>query len=162
MQKAPANVCLGGIGGLILNHREALGSHLSRGLPLRSMDVLPWRHFPKRLICPTGRLAGPRVQPCFQKYLSFHLSQITGLSRAIPFPIEGRFAIVTDVGFGMRWTRQRRRTPMACGRAMRRRTAKSCGPDAPTLASSERQCFRIALAMVATKPGHQGEHEGNR
>jgi hypothetical protein len=34
------------------------------------------------------------------------LTQITGLSRAIPFPIEGRFAIVTDVGFGMRWTRR--------------------------------------------------------
>jgi len=32
---------------------------------------------------------------------------------AIPFPIEGRFAIVTDVGFGMRWTRQRRRAPVA-------------------------------------------------
>jgi hypothetical protein len=35
-----------------------------------------------------------------QKYLPFHLTQITGLSRAIPFPIEGRFAIVTNVGFG--------------------------------------------------------------
>jgi hypothetical protein len=57
---------------------------------------------------PDGPLGGPRVQPRFQKYLSFHLSQITGLSRAIPFPIEGRFAIVTNVGFGMRWTRQRR------------------------------------------------------
>jgi hypothetical protein len=53
---------------------------------------------------PDGPLGGPRVQPRFQKYLSFHLSQITGLSRAIPFPIEGRFAIVTSVGFGMRWT----------------------------------------------------------
>jgi hypothetical protein len=53
------------------------------------------------------RLFGRRhVQLCFQKYLSFHLTQITGLSRAIPFPIEGRFAIVTDVGFGMRWTPQ--------------------------------------------------------
>jgi hypothetical protein len=47
-----------------------------------------------------------RVQPCLQKYPSFHLTQITGLCRAIPFPIEGRFAIVTDVGFGMRWTRR--------------------------------------------------------
>jgi hypothetical protein len=50
---------------------------------------------------PFGRL---HVQPCFKKYLYFRLTQITGLSRAIPFPIEGRFAIVTDVGFGMRWT----------------------------------------------------------
>jgi hypothetical protein len=30
-------------------------------------------------------------------------------ARAIPFPEEGRIAIVTDVGRGMRWTRQRRR-----------------------------------------------------
>jgi hypothetical protein len=82
---------------------------------------------------PFGRL---RVQPCLQKYLYFHLTQITGFSRAIPFPIEGRFAIVTDVGFGMRWTRQRRRTGVPCGRATRLRTVKSCGPDASTPASS--------------------------
>ena len=35
------------------------------------------------------------------------------------------------------------------------RTAKPCGPDAPTLASSWRKTF--PLAMVANKPGHQGE-----
>ena len=42
---------------------------------------------------------------------------------------EGRIAIVTDVGCGVRWTRSvaRRATPS--------RTAKSCGPDASTLAS---------------------------
>ena len=40
------------------------------------------------------------------------------------------------------------------------RTAKSCGPDAPTLASSFAESFREA--MVAREPGHQGEHEGNR
>src|ERR1700742_44496 len=85
---------------------------------------------------PDGLFGGLCVQPCLQKYRSFHLTQITGLSRAIPFPIEGRFAIVTDVGFGMRWTRQRRRAAKPCGRATRLRTAKSCGPDAPTLASS--------------------------
>jgi hypothetical protein len=56
---------------------------------------------------PDGLFGGLRVQPCLQKYLSFHRTQITGLSRAIPFPIEGRFAIVTSVGFGMRWTRLR-------------------------------------------------------
>jgi hypothetical protein len=44
----------------------------------------------------------------------------------------------------------------------RSRTAKSCGPDAPTLASSERQCLRIALTMVARKPGRQGEREISR
>src|SRR5207302_9569165 len=35
-----------------------------------------------------------------------------------------------------------------------RRTAKPCGPDAPTLASSWRS---DPQAMVAIKPGHQGE-----
>ena len=37
------------------------------------------------------------------------------------------------------------------------RTAKSCGPDAPTLASSFAEVIREV--MVANKPGHQGEHE---
>jgi hypothetical protein len=40
------------------------------------------------------------------------------------------------------------------------RTVKPCGPDAPTLASSWRKPF--PLAMVARKPGHQGERGGNR
>jgi hypothetical protein len=39
------------------------------------------------------------------------------------------------------------------------RTAKSCGPDAPTLASSLRN---DPQATVANKPGRRGEHEGNR
>jgi hypothetical protein len=39
------------------------------------------------------------------------------------------------------------------------RTAKSCGPDAPTLASSLRLAAQVT---VAKEPGHRGEHEGNR
>jgi hypothetical protein len=39
------------------------------------------------------------------------------------------------------------------------RTAKSCGPDASTLASSLRF---ITQATVTTKPDHRGEPEGNR
>src|SRR2546429_8387101 len=62
---------------------------------------------------------------------------------------------------GMRWTRQRfardevagqverfvsdRR---ACGREMLQRTAKSCGPDAPTLASSLRMLGRPYRAQA--------------
>ena len=68
---------------------------------------------------------------------------------------KGRFAIVTNVG-------------MRCGGRDRRfdesaalRTAKSCGPDAPTLASSfVGNYFREAT--VAIKPGHRGEREGTR
>jgi hypothetical protein len=41
------------------------------------------------------------------------------------------------------------------------RTAKSCGPDAPTLASSSWEASFLGM-MVANKPGHQGELEGNR
>ena len=42
---------------------------------------------------------------------------------------------------------------------MLKRTAKSCGSDAPGLASSLRE---EAQATVATKPGHRGEHEVSR
>ena len=48
---------------------------------------------------------------------------------------EGRFAIVTNVGRGMRWT-QSIEARSSRGRAMFLRTAKSCGPGAPTLALS--------------------------
>jgi hypothetical protein len=48
---------------------------------------------------------------------------------------------------------------LARGRTMLSRTAKSCGPDAPTLASSERQ---HPLMTGAIKPGPRGEREGNR
>src|SRR5712672_1599398 len=39
------------------------------------------------------------------------------------------------------------------------RTAKSCGSDAPMLASSLRE---EAQAMVSNKPGHRGEREVSR
>jgi hypothetical protein len=42
---------------------------------------------------------------------------------------------------------------------MLKRTAKSCGSDAPGLASSLRE---EAQATVATKSGRRGEREGNR
>ena len=53
------------------------------------------------------------------------------------FHKEGRFAIVTNVGSGMRWT-QSIEARSSCGRAMSLRTAKSYGPGAPTLALSWR------------------------
>jgi hypothetical protein len=45
------------------------------------------------------------------------------------------------------------------GRMMLKRTAKSCGSDAPGLASSLRE---EAQATMTTKPGHRGEHEISR
>ena len=44
------------------------------------------------------------VQSPLQKYFRSLLMQITCLSSAIPAHTKGRFAIVTDVGQGMRWT----------------------------------------------------------
>jgi hypothetical protein len=70
-------------------------------------------------------------------------------------PQEGRIAIVTDVGAGCSGRNgARRRTALM-------RTVKSCGPDAPTLASSS-QAEHPLGATVANQPGHRGEHEGTR
>ena len=88
------------------------------------------------LICPDGY----PVQLRAQEYFDSCLPQITLKSRAVPLPARGRFAIVTNVGHGMRWTQIAERNPLR-GRAASLRTAKSCGPDAPTLASSRRRCL---------------------
>jgi hypothetical protein len=45
------------------------------------------------------------VQICAQKYSSFGKSEIVGIFPPFRCPQEGRFAIVTNVGCGMRWTR---------------------------------------------------------
>ena len=56
---------------------------------------------------PDGLSADLPVQPCYEKFFALPLTQITSTILVIPFPQEGRLAIVTDVGDGMRWTRQR-------------------------------------------------------
>ena len=92
----------------------------------------------RELICPScQRVAGT---------FACDVGQITGNSPRVPCPHEGRFAIVTDAGRGMRWTLWRE------GRARVRRTAKSCGPDIPMLMSSWRRCVRIAPVTETTKP----------
>jgi hypothetical protein len=65
------------------------------------------------------------VQSPSQKYSGSLLTQITSISFASRPNTEGRFAIVTNVGHGMRWTQAALLT-----RALCLRTAKSCGPDA--------------------------------
>jgi hypothetical protein len=65
-----------------------------------------------RLVLPDGQItflfsevtSGPFRQGHFCKILFFRFSENHDYVRAIPFPPEGRFAIVTDVGSGMRWT----------------------------------------------------------
>ena len=53
------------------------------------------------------------VQSTLQKYFRSLPTQITCISLAIPARTEGRFAIVTDVGQGMRWTQAARRKHLA-------------------------------------------------
>jgi hypothetical protein len=50
------------------------------------------------------------VQTDSEKFPAFAVGQISASTPAVPRPQEGRFAIVTNVGRGMRWTRQRRKT----------------------------------------------------
>jgi hypothetical protein len=64
--------------------------HDARPASLSSTFDLPDKPFGK-----------PHAQPCFQSLFSSGPNHRL-ISRQ-PFPIEGRFAIVTDVGFGMRW-----------------------------------------------------------
>jgi len=68
---------------------------------------------PKAALSPTGKslgsLIGGCVQPPLQKFFRSLLTQITHISLAIPAHTKGRFAIVTDVGHGMRWTRHVKR-----------------------------------------------------
>ena len=71
----------------------------------------------------------------------------------IPSHIEGRIAIVTDAG----WDAMDAGGASDEGAGLR--TAKSCGPDASTLASSWRS---DPLTTVTTKPDHRGERGGNR
>ena len=73
-----------------------------------------------------------------------------------PGPHKGAFRDRHERRAGMRWTQAALLT-----RALFLRTVKSCGPDAPTLASSSREASFLG-ARVATKPGHPGEREGNR
>jgi hypothetical protein len=66
------------------------------------------------------------------KNLTCAVGQITSISFGRPALLkEGRFAVVMNVGRGMRWMFSARQDE-----ARGKRTAKSCGPDTPTLVSS--------------------------
>ena len=106
---------------------------------------------------PVGQISSLPVQPRFEKF-----------SRAAPLDVPPKSEIFsrasrpTRGAFRDRHGRRERDAMDADGAADESaglRTAKSCGPDAPTLASSWRN---YPLTTVAKKPGHRGEHEGNR
>jgi hypothetical protein len=100
----------------------------------------------------TGKSLNP-VQPPFAKIFRFALTPNQQYIAHRPVPQRGARAIVTDAG----------RDAMDIDGAEDDRrlmwTAKSCGPDAPTLESSR---WSNPPATVAKEPGHRGEHEGNR
>jgi hypothetical protein len=102
------------------------------------------------VICLTGQISDLSVQPPLQKYFDSHPTQITCLFPPSG-PTEGRLAIVTNAG------RDAVDAEGADNERHLRRTAKSCGPGAPTLAF--KLVKEISLATVANKPGHRGEHE---
>jgi hypothetical protein len=78
-------------------------------------DICAWFNVATDL--PVGQIsslvAKSLVQPLKQKYFAFSEVQIRCMVRAIPPPSEGRIAIVTDVGSGMRWTHRLRETSVA-------------------------------------------------
>ena len=122
------------------------GRALLPSLSIPRLQGMPWS---RSAYLPDGQITEFPVQPSCEKYSAFPVGQIISTSSPRPVPLEGRCATSSTRG-GMRWTR------MALRRGCLKRTAKACGPDAPTLASSLR---RHPQATVANKPGHRGEHE---
>src|SRR5882672_2406900 len=103
------------------------------------------------------------VQSHLQKYFRFRLTQITSRTFAIPSHrgayrdrhgrgagCGGRGSVLRATGLqgGFRPVSDHR----ACGRGMLLRTVKSCGPDAPTLASSSRVLCRPYRAQTNASP----------
>src|SRR4051812_42781461 len=109
--------------------------------------------------CPTGKSISV-VQPRLQKYCASSETQINFRTPAIPSHTEGAFRDrhgrwardAMDAAASGSQQRVRRMMPM--------RTAKSCGPDAPTLVSSF--CGGFRWTTVAKEPGHRGEREVSR
>jgi hypothetical protein len=69
----------------------------------------------RQVICPTGKKT-PHAKSCpplRAKIFRFAFDPNQTYSFPRPGPQEGRIAIVTDVGHGMRWTRERRETSAA-------------------------------------------------
>ena len=106
---------------------------------------------------PVGQISSLPVQPHFEKF-----SRAAPLDAPPKSEIFSRASRPTRGAYRDRHGRGVRDAVDASGAADESagsRTVKSCGPDAPTLASSRRS---YPLATVARKPGHRGEREANR
>ena len=56
---------------------------------------------------PDGQISGFLSSPAHKNIPLPPSGKSSLQARVIPSPQEGRFAVVTDVGYGMRWTQQR-------------------------------------------------------
>ena len=63
------------------------------------------------------------IQPCLKKYIACAVGQITNINSAVSCPQRGALANVTNVGHGMRWTRQRQVCMAIAGRVSRERSS---------------------------------------
>ena len=102
-----------------------------------------------------------RVESSRKKYFASRLGRNSFIDSVVPFPQEGRLAIVTDVGYGMRWTRQRQARRSDGARTndadVDGEVVWSWRPDA-----GAKLAEAIPRVTVAKEPGHRGDHEGNR
>src|SRR5258705_10752459 len=118
---------------------------------------LPQRSWISILVIQTSRTVDFRLISDFQKFcLPTDPNQFT--DSPCPDPQRGvsrtsRTRVGDAVDAAASGARKR------AGRMMLMRTAKSCGSDAPMLASSLRE---EAQATVSNKPGHRGEREVSR
>jgi hypothetical protein len=85
---------------------------------LKTKSILDEEYFPLDRIrqgslaatdLPDGQISDFPVQPPGEKYFAFRFGRNSNRASAVPPSPEGRFAIVTNVGCGMRWTRSRQR-----------------------------------------------------
>ncbi len=125
-------------------HHVANGADEFRGRLNPSCCLLICRHgksnpgIELRQINPTGKsllIFRNRVKPRNQKYFTSRSTQISSLIRAV-LPTEGRAHVTNAERDAVDAAASGAR--MRAGRMMLMRTAKSCGSDAPMLASSLR------------------------
>jgi hypothetical protein len=94
-------------------------------LPPWQIKSAPWAAANQR----DGQITSDFQKSCQarnQKYFCFRPTQIRCISPDVPFPLEGRIAIVTDVGDGMRWTRERQARKAIAGRDEPRERNVAC------------------------------------
>jgi hypothetical protein len=127
--------------------REASDSGPKQAWIASSLTLSLWRELPDGQI--SRLISATAVQPSREKYSAGPVGQINSRSRAVSSHRgAARDRHGRGTGCGGRGGAERRAALM--------RTAKSRGPDAPTLASSSWEASFSGMT-VARKPGHRGE-----